>query len=107
MVGAVEEFLKRLNSLFRTFELTDSEIKIYTLLLKDALTPRQISRKLGVSERIVRERLRHLLNLGLVERNLVNKGWLGYVYRARPLKEAIEGIIKRLEEVEGEVEGLL
>ncbi|WP_048147951.1 helix-turn-helix domain-containing protein [Palaeococcus ferrophilus] len=103
----MEELLKSLNSLFRTFELTDSEIRIYTLLLKDSLTPRQISKRLGISERIVRERLKHLLNLGLVERNLVDRGWIGYVYRARPLREAIEGIIKRLEEVEKEVEGLL
>lgn len=103
----MEEVLKRFNSLIKTFQLTDSEIKIYSLLSKESLTPRQISRMLGLSERIVRERLKHLLNLGLVERNLVNHGWIGYVYRAKPLRDALEGIIKRLEEVEKEVDRLI
>ncbi|HIP88835.1 MAG TPA: HTH domain-containing protein, partial [Thermococcus paralvinellae] len=60
----MEDILTALSSTIKKFELTSSEIKIYSLLLKEQLTPRQIAKKLGLSERIVREKLKHLLELG-------------------------------------------
>ncbi|AIF69970.1 TrmB family transcriptional regulator [Palaeococcus pacificus DY20341] len=107
----MEDIFKSLNQILKNFELTNSEIRIYSLLLKESLTPRQISKKLGLSERIVREKLRHLLELGLVERELINRGWIGYLYKARPSREALNTLIKKMEELlenfEKEVEKVL
>ncbi|NJE08542.1 ArsR family transcriptional regulator [Thermococcus sp. M39] len=94
----MEELLKALTNTLEKFELTSSEIKIYSLLLKEQLTPRQIAKKLDLSERIVREKLKHLLELGLVERELINRGWLGYLYKAKAPKEALNALLSKMEE---------
>jgi len=94
----MEDILTALSSTIKKFELTSSEIKIYSLLLKEQLTPRQIAKKLGLSERIVREKLKHLIELGLVERELINKGWLGYIYKAKTPKEALNSLLSKMEE---------
>lgn len=93
----MEDVLRALSKTLRVFELGESEIKIYSLLQRESLTPRQIAKTLGLSERIVREKLKHLLELGLVERTLVNRGWLGYVYYAKAPKEALQALFSRLE----------
>jgi predicted DNA-binding transcriptional regulator len=95
----MEDLLKSFTSLIEKFELTSSEIKIYSILLKENLTPRQISKKLGISERIVREKLKHLLELGLIDRELVNRGWIGYIYKAKDPKEALNTLFSKVEEV--------
>ncbi|ALV62895.1 hypothetical protein ADU37_CDS11960 [Thermococcus sp. 2319x1] len=94
----MEELLEALTNTLEKFELTSSEIKIYSLLLKEQLTPRQISKKLDLSERIVRERLKHLLELGLVEKELINRGWLGYLYKAKAPKEALNTLLSKMKE---------
>ncbi|WP_461867194.1 helix-turn-helix domain-containing protein [Thermococcus sp.] len=107
----MEDILKALTVAIGKFELTGSEIRIYSLLLNEQLTPRQISKKLGLSERIVREKLKHLLELGLIERELINRGWLGYIYRARAPKEGLESLLSKMEEIiksfEREAKGML
>lgn len=95
----MEELLKALTSTLEKFELTSSEIKIYSILLKEQLTPRQIAKKLDLSERIVREKLKHLLELGLIERELINRGWLGYIYKAKTPKEALNSLLSKMEEL--------
>ncbi|HHI01372.1 MAG: ArsR family transcriptional regulator [Thermococcus sp.] len=95
----MEDLLRTFTNVLKGFELTKSEIKIYSLLLNEQLTARQIAKKLGLSERIVREKLRHLLELGLVERKLVNRGWIGYIYRAKAPREALEVLLSKMEEI--------
>jgi len=95
----MEDILTALSSTIKKFELTSSEIKIYSLLLKEQLTPRQIAKKLGLSERIVREKLKHLLELGLVERELINRGWVGYIYKAKAPKDALTSLLIKMEEL--------
>ncbi|KUK28100.1 MAG: Putative HTH transcription regulator, partial [Thermococcus sp. 40_45] len=58
----------------------------------------------GLSERIVREKLKHLLELGLIERNLIKQGWLGYIYRAKNPKEALNSVFSKMEELLGLLE---
>ena len=94
----MEDILTALSSTIKKFELTSSEIKIYSLLLKEQLTPRQIAKKLGLSERIVREKLKHLIELGLIERELINRGWLGYIYKAKAPKDALTSLLSKMEE---------
>ncbi len=107
----MEELLKTLSMAIEKFELTSSEIRIYSLLRREQLTPRQISKKLGLSERIVREKLKHLLELGLIERELINRGWLGYIYRSRAPKDALDSLLSKMEEIiksfEKEAKGML
>ncbi|MBC7095124.1 helix-turn-helix domain-containing protein [Thermococcus sp.] len=100
----MEEVLELFTKKIKNFELTHSEIKIYSLLLKEELTPRQIAKKVGLSERIVREKLKHLLELGLIERNLIKQGWLGYIYRAKNPKEALNSVFSKMEELLGLLE---
>ena len=95
----MEDILTALSGTIKKFELTSSEIKIYSLLLKEQLTPRQIAKKLGLSERIVREKLKHLLELGLVERELINRGWVGYIYKAKAPKDALTSLLIKMEEL--------
>ena len=76
-----------------------SEMCIRDSLLDEQLTARQIAKKLGLSERIVREKLRHLLELGLVERKLVNRGWIGYIYWAKAPREALEVLLSKMDEI--------
>ncbi|RLF79517.1 TrmB family transcriptional regulator, partial [Thermococci archaeon] len=52
----MEDLLRTFTNVLKGFELTKSEIKIYSLLLNEQLTARQIAKKLGLSERIVREK---------------------------------------------------
>ncbi len=95
----MEELLKAFTNTLGKFKLTSSEIEIYSLLLQEQLTPRQIAKKLNLSERIVREKLKHLLELGLVERELINRGWLGYIYKAKAPKEALNSLLSKMEEL--------
>ncbi|MDV3104369.1 helix-turn-helix domain-containing protein [Thermococcus waiotapuensis] len=93
----MEDILRILSRGLKFFELGETEIRIYSLLQRESLTPRQIAKALGLSERIVREKLKHLLELGLIERTLVNRGWLGYVYYAKAPQEALKGLLSRIE----------
>ncbi|USS41710.1 ArsR family transcriptional regulator [Thermococcus aggregans] len=95
----MEELLNIFTNVLKKFELTNSEIRIYSLLLDEQLTARQIAKRLGLSERIVREKLRHLLELGLVERKLVNRGWIGYIYWAKAPREALKVLLSKMEEI--------
>ncbi|HIP74655.1 MAG TPA: ArsR family transcriptional regulator [Thermococcus paralvinellae] len=95
----MEDILTALSGTIKKFELTSSEIKIYSLLLKEQLTPRQIAKKLGLSERIVREKLKHLLELGLIERELISRGWLGYIYKAKAPKDALTSLLSKMEDL--------
>ncbi|ADT84316.1 helix-turn-helix domain-containing protein [Thermococcus barophilus] len=95
----MEEMLKAFTNTLEKFKLTRSEIRIYSLLLKEQLTPRQIAKKLGLSERIVREKLQHLLELGLVERELISRGWIGYLYKAKAPNEALDSLLSKMEEL--------
>ncbi|ASJ05891.1 helix-turn-helix domain-containing protein [Thermococcus pacificus] len=93
----MEDVLRTLARSLKFFELGETEIRIYSLLQRESLTPRQIAKALGLSERIVREKLKHLLELGLIERTLVNRGWLGYVYHAKAPQKALNELLSRIE----------
>ncbi|ASJ03245.1 TrmB family transcriptional regulator [Thermococcus profundus] len=95
----MEDVLRSLTKALKLFELGETEIRIYSLLQSEELTPRQIAKRLDISERVVREKLKHLLQLGLIERQLVDRGWLGYIYYAKNPGEAINELLKRLENV--------
>jgi len=87
--------LDRINKLLRSMIFHASEIEIYKLLLqKGEMTVSEIARELQLSTRIVRTRLKRMLEDGIIGRRLMKRGWIGYVYFAeRPEKvaETIKG----------------
>ncbi|AEA47666.1 winged helix-turn-helix transcriptional regulator [Archaeoglobus veneficus] len=86
--------LDTVNRLLRSMIFHTSEVEIYKLLLqKGGMTVSEIARELQLSTRIVRTRLKRMLEEGIVKRKLIQRGWVGYVYFAeRP--ERVAEIIK-------------
>jgi predicted DNA-binding transcriptional regulator len=87
------------------FRFKPSDSKIYSLLLeKGELRVSEIAKELNLSARFVRERLKELCREGIVNRELVKMGWVGYVYRAEHpasvFKKLKARIIERLENIE-------
>jgi len=82
-----------------------SDIRIYALLLeKSEMRVSEIARELGLSVRFVRDRLKVLVKKGIVKRELVDRGWVGYIYIAEKPARVIEkiktGILGELEKLE-------
>ncbi|WP_456469453.1 helix-turn-helix domain-containing protein [Archaeoglobus sp.] len=82
-----------------------SDIRIYALLLeKGEMRVSEIARELGLSVRFVRDRLKVLVKKGIVKRELVDRGWVGYIYIAEKPSRVIEkiktGILGELEKLE-------
>jgi len=82
-----------------------SDAKIYSLLLeKGEMRVSEIAKELGLSARFVRDRLKDLNQKGVVKREIVKKGWIGYVYRAENpitvLRKLKSKIIKEIENLE-------
>lgn len=97
--------LDRVNSLLKQLQFNKSEIEIYKLLLrKGEMTVREIAEELQLSTRIVRERLKRLVKEGIVERKLIERGWIGYVYYAEDPNKVAQAIKKRLIEIAGMID---
>ncbi|RLF98890.1 MAG: transcriptional regulator [Thaumarchaeota archaeon] len=82
-----------------------SDAKIYSLLLaKGEMRVSEIAKELGLSARFVRDRLKDLSQKGIVKREVVKKGWIGYVYMAENpitvLRKLKSKIIKEIENLE-------
>ena len=86
-----------------------SDAKIYSLLLeKGEMRVSEIAKELDLSARFVRDRLKDLCRKGIVKREMVKKGWIGYVYRAENpitvLRKLKSKIIKEIENLEKMIE---
>ena len=79
-----------------------SDAKIYSLLLeKGEMRVSEIAKELDLSARFVRDRLKDLSQKGIVKREMVKKGWIGYVYRAEnPIKVLRKLKSRMIEEIE-------
>ncbi|VUT27531.1 MAG: Sugar-specific transcriptional regulator TrmB [Candidatus Syntrophoarchaeum sp. GoM_oil] len=101
-----ENVLDIVNSFFDKIGFQSTESKIYTLLIekKRSLSIREISEELGLSVRTVRERVRVLCKKSLLKREIVEKKWLEYRYRAKSPKEVWTIIKKRMENAIDEID---
>ncbi|AHF81108.1 transcriptional regulator [Thermococcus paralvinellae] len=105
----MSEIHEKLESLLRSLGVKKTEIRIYRLLLEKKVPMRitEIQRELGISERSVREHVLNLYRKGLLKRELIQKGWLGYVYTATSPTELLEklkeNIVKKINELEKEL----
>ncbi|AEC51488.1 hypothetical protein PNA2_0572 [Pyrococcus sp. NA2] len=103
-----EDKLTKLETLLRAIGLKKNEIMIYRLLVekKRGMRIKEIQKELGISERSVRTHVLNLYRKGLLKRELIQRGWLGYIYTAvspgEILQRIKEHIMKSIEELEKE-----
>ncbi|RJS71352.1 MAG: transcriptional regulator [Candidatus Syntrophoarchaeum sp. WYZ-LMO15] len=104
-----DNILELVNKLFEKVGFHESESKIYALLVekKTSLSIREISEELGLSVRTVRERVRSLCRKNLLKREIVEKKWLEYKYRARSPREVWTIIKKKIERAIEEIDNEL
>ena len=86
-----------------------SDARIYSLLLeKGEMRVSEIAKELNISARFVRNRLKDLCSKGIVKREMIKKGWIGYVYKAESpvnvLRKLKSKIIKEMENLEKLIE---
>ncbi|GAB6136269.1 transcriptional regulator [Thermococcus prieurii] len=100
---------ERLEALLRSLGLKRTELRIYRLLLekKRPMRVTEIVKELGISERSVREHVLSLYRRGMLRRELIQQGWLGYTYTAVSPSELLENlkkyILERINEIEREL----
>ena len=107
----MDDIYERLEALLRSLGLKKTELRIYRLLLekKKPMRVTEIVQELGISERSVREYVLSLYRRGMLRRELIQQGWLGYTYTAVSPSELLENlkryIIERINELEKEFKG--
>jgi predicted DNA-binding transcriptional regulator len=105
----MNEVYERLEALLRSLGVKRTELRIYRLLLekKRPMRVAEIVSELGVSERSVREHVLNLYRRGMLKRELIQQGWLGYTYTAVSPGELLENIkrsiLSRINELEKEL----
>ena len=81
--GSMKNPLSEMVEIVEKLRFKPSDIRIYVLLLeKGEMRVSEIARELGLSVRFVRDRLKVLIKKGIVKRELVDRGWVGYIYIA-------------------------
>ena len=100
---------EKLEALLRSLGVKKTELRIYRLLLekKRPMRVTEIVSELGISERSVREHVLNLYRKGMLRRELVQQGWLGYTYTAVSPSELLarikHSIIEKINELEMEL----
>ncbi|MEO2152325.1 MAG: transcriptional regulator [Thermococcus sp.] len=107
----MSDVYEKLETLLRSLGVKKTELRIYRLLLEKNKPMRvtEIVRELGISERSVREYVLSLYRKGMLRRELIQQGWLGYTYTAVSPRELLENIkkniLERINELERELTG--
>ncbi|WP_456423696.1 helix-turn-helix domain-containing protein [Thermococcus sp.] len=105
----MNDIYQKLESLLRSMGVKRTELRIYRLLLekKRPMRVTEIVKELGISERSVREHVLSLYRRGMLKRELIQQGWLGYTYTAVSPGELLENlkkyILDRINEIEKEL----
>ncbi|MBP1911477.1 transcriptional regulator [Thermococcus stetteri] len=100
---------EKLEALLRSLGVKKTELKIYKLLLekKRPMRVTEIVDELGISERSVREHVLNLYRKGMLKRELIQQGWLGYTYTAVSPSELLsrikQNILEKINELEMEL----
>ncbi|MDN5320217.1 MAG: hypothetical protein PWP49_637, partial [Thermococcaceae archaeon] len=78
-----------------------------SLPMKQPMRITEIKEELGISERSVREHVLNLYKRGVLRRELIQRGWRGYVYSAVSPAELLarlrENVVKKINEIEKEL----
>lgn len=102
----MSEVYERLEALLRSLGVKKTELRIYRLLLEKKRPMRitEIVKEVGISERSVREHVLSLYRKGMLRRELIQQGWLGYTYTAVSPAELLENIKRNILEKISELE---
>lgn len=102
----MSEVYERLEALLRSLGVRKTELRIYRLLLEKKRPMRitEIVKEVGISERSVREHVLSLYRKGMLRRELIQQGWLGYTYTAVSPAELLENIKRNILEKISELE---
>jgi len=102
----MNDIYQKLESLLRSMGVKKTELRIYRLLLekKRPMRVTEIVKELGISERSVREHVLSLYRRGMLKRELIQQGWLGYTYTAVSPGELLENLKKYILDWINEIE---
>ena len=86
------EYKRRLMAVMSVFGLSKREIDLYVILLKEQLRVREISKRVELSDRVVRRYIKNMLERKLIERKVVEGKRLAYKYMSLPPAEVWNNI---------------
>lgn len=73
-------YRKKLIAVMSLFGLNRKELELYTILLKEQLKIKEISKRVGLSDRVVRKYIKEMLERKFIERRVVEGRRLAYKY---------------------------
>ena len=102
-----EKPLELLNVIFTFLNFKSVEIRIYNLLLKTAMTIKQIEQQLNISERTIRKYIKRLDEEGFIIKKVEQSKRLKYVYRSVPVQEAWGKVKDKIEKILSDITKVL
>lgn len=84
--------VEMLAELLRLIGFTDTEIRLYRLLLQDQLTVAAVGEEMDVSERTIRKYLKRLQEKNFLRREALTEDRLKYAYESVPPQQAWQQI---------------
>jgi len=102
-----EKPVELLNVIFTFLNFKSVEIRIYNLLLKTAMTIKQIEQQLNISERTIRKYIKRLDEEGFIIKKVEQSKRLKYVYRSVPVQEAWGKVKDKIEKILSDITKVL
>jgi len=102
-----EKPVELLNVIFTFLNFKSVEIRIYNLLLKTAMTIKQIEQQLNISERTIRKYIKRLDEEGFIIKKVEQGKRLKYIYRSVPVQEAWGKVKDKIEKILSDITKVL
>ena len=102
-----EKPVELLNVILTFLNFKSVEIRIYNLLLKTAMTIKQIEQQLNISERTIRKYIKRLDEEGFIIKKVEQGKRLKYIYRSVPVQEAWEKVKDKIEKILSDITKVL
>jgi len=106
-ISKKEKPVELLNVIFTFLNFKSVEIRIYNLLLKTAMTIKQIEQQLNISERTIRKYIKRLDEEGFIIKKVEQGKRLKYIYRSVPVQEAWEKVKDKIEKILSDITKVL
>ena len=106
-ISKKEKPVELLNVIFTFLNFKSVEIRIYNLLLKTAMTIKQIEQQLNISERTIRKYIKRLDEEGFIIKKVEQSKRLKYVYRSVPVQEAWGKVKDKIEKILSDITKVL
>lgn len=106
-ISKKEKPVELLNVIFTFLNFKSVEIRIYNLLLKTAMTIKQIEQQLNISERTIRKYIKRLDEEGFIIKKVEQGKRLKYIYRSVPVQEAWGKVKDKIEKILSDITKVL